>query len=127
MARNDIAPKLKKRLVEIIAKLTRHACRQGEAGDRKWPELEKLTLAKSWLCVGEIYADQVLEELFEVVLQNTPRPKKVKILKSTEHNWELIGHMSDSGETPVYMCKKCEKRCNTPSLQKNNCKRKKRR
>jgi hypothetical protein len=118
----NVVPKLKKRLVEIIAKLTRHACRQGEAGNRKWPELEKLILAQSWICVGEIYADQVLAELLEVALQNTPRPRKIRKLKSTEHDWELIGYMSDYSDTPVYVCKKCEKRCTHPHSKKINVK-----
>lgn len=46
-------------LSDAIARIAQHACRQGERGDRLWPDLDTLPLLPSWRYVGEIYAPQV--------------------------------------------------------------------
>lgn len=67
---------VEKALIAAISQIAQYACRNGESGQRTWPDLENLPHLRSWTCVGETYAKQVMATLFAAGLQATPRQGK---------------------------------------------------
>lgn len=53
-------------LTGAITRIAQHACRQGEANSRVWPDLNNLPEPKSWEMVGKKYAREIAIDIMRM-------------------------------------------------------------